>query len=72
VTVRRKVYKTSINLSLDAVEALERIAGARGESVAAVIRKAISTEVFFEKAVAEGGTILIDGKHGTLRRLVFP
>jgi predicted transcriptional regulator len=71
MTAKRKVYKTSINLSEDAVRALEQIARDRGETVANVIRKAISTESFLHEATVAGSKILIEDKDRSLRQLVF-
>jgi len=71
MTAKRKVYKTSINLTEDTVRALEKIARDRGETVADVIRKAISTESFLHQAIVAGGKILIEDKDRSLRQLVF-
>ena len=71
MTAKRKVYKTSINLSEDAVRALEEIARDRGETVADVIRKAISTESFRHQASTAGSKILIEDRDRSVRQLVF-
>ncbi len=65
------VYKTSVNLPPDAVEALKKLAAKRGSSMADIIRQAISTEKFLDETVSGGGKILIEEKDKSLRHLLI-
>jgi predicted DNA-binding protein len=65
------IYKTSINLSEDAVEFLRKRSKGEGKTVADIIREAISTEKFLREAVDSGKKILIEDRDRLLRQVVF-
>jgi predicted DNA-binding protein len=65
------IYKTSINLSEDAVEFLRKRSKSEGKTVADIIREAISTEKFLREAVDSGKKILIEDRDRLLRQVVF-
>jgi len=66
------VTKISANLPDDAVEALKRLATKRGISMTEVLRTAINTEEFLDKArTEEGKKVLLEDKKGGIRELVF-
>lgn len=66
-----KVFKTSINLSEDAIEDLKQIAEKRKTSVADVIRQAIATEKFVHETTSTGGKILVENKDRKVREVLF-
>lgn len=66
-----KVIKMSVNLSADVVKALKELAEKRGTTMTEVLRRAIGTEKFIEKANEDGGKILLEDKKGRVRQLVF-
>jgi hypothetical protein len=69
--VESKVYKTSVNLTEEAVAALREIAEKRGQTMADVIRHAIATEKFVHETTSTGGKILVEGKDRQIRQVIF-
>jgi Ribbon-helix-helix protein, copG family len=65
------IIKMSVNLPVDAVEALKMLAKKRGTSMTEVLRQAIGTEKFIDGVSAAGGKILVEDKKGRIRQLVF-
>jgi predicted DNA-binding protein len=66
------VFKTSVNLPQEAVDALKEMADKKGTSQAEILRRAISTEKFLNDTMAQKGKILIQLPDGTMRELVKP
>jgi hypothetical protein len=54
--------KTSVYLTQDSIDALKRIANRRGTTMAEVLRYAIATEDFLDKATQKGAEILVKDK----------
>ncbi|MGJ5199622.1 MULTISPECIES: hypothetical protein [unclassified Bradyrhizobium] len=63
--------KVTLRLAPDARLALEWIAAKRGLTLAEVVRQAISHEKFLTEEIDRGSTILVEGKDGRLKQLVF-
>ncbi|WP_315765146.1 MULTISPECIES: hypothetical protein [unclassified Bradyrhizobium] len=63
--------KVTLRLAPDARVALDWIAAKRGLTLAEVVRQAISHEKFLTEEIDRGSTILIEGKDGRLKQLVF-
>ena len=53
------------------LEVLQTLATRRGVNVATALRQAISTESYFDSAIAQGRQVFTE-QDGTLRRVVFP
>jgi len=66
------IVKISVNLTVDAVEALKDLAAKRGTTVTDVLRRAISTEKYIDHVQRdEGAKVLVEDKKGKIRELVF-
>lgn len=67
-----KVVRLSVNLAPDVAAALKRLAESKGVTVTEMVRRAISTENFFEEQRAEGRKILIaDDDEENIREVLF-
>jgi hypothetical protein len=65
------IVKTSLTLTKDELETLQRLAAEYGVTVAEMIRRAISEEAFFVEAVEDGGRVLLEDKDKSLKELVI-
>ena len=65
------IYKTTVNLPEDALEAIQKIAVARKISMADVIRSAIATELHLFDATQTGGVVFIEDAKGKQWELLF-
>lgn len=65
------VFKTSVNLPEETVEALKEMAADSGSSMAEVLRRAIATEKYLQDTVKEGGTVLIKDRDKSLKELLI-
>jgi hypothetical protein len=66
------IVKISANLPADAVEALKKLAAKRGISMTEVLRTAIGTEAYLDKARTEDRQkVLLEDEKGKIRELVF-
>jgi predicted transcriptional regulator len=65
-----KIYKTSVNLPQEAVDALKELAERKGISQSEVLRQAISTEKFFQDTQQQGGKILTQLPDGSIRQIL--
>lgn len=63
--------KYQLVLPQDGLDALERMAAARGVSKADVIRQAISHERFFFESVQKGGKVLVEDAQGRLVQVLL-
>ncbi len=61
--------KTSVYLTQDSIEALKRIAGKKGTTMAEVLRQAVATTDYLDQATQRGAEILIKDKN-SVRQLV--
>ncbi len=68
---KSKIYKTTVNLPEESIQALEEIASRRGTSLSAVIRSAIATEKYFSDAKKSGAKILIEEKDKSMKQVIF-
>lgn len=64
-------YKTTINLSQDAIDFLRDASDREGTTVADVIRRAIANHKFLRGEVASGKKVLIEDGPGSFRQVVF-
>ena len=63
--------KVTLRLAPDARVALDWIAARRGLTLAEVVRQAISHEKFLTEELDRGSAILIEGKDGRVKQLIF-
>ena len=63
--------KLTVNLSDEAVTALEAISAQRGVSVTEVLRQAIASEKFLNDEVSKGAKILVERPNQPLREIVL-
>jgi len=65
------IVKTSINLPKSTLAELERISKRTGKTMSQIIRESISTGIFLQKSIDDGGKILIEESDKSINRLVF-
>ena len=65
-------YRVTTNLPADLVEDVKRLADRRGDNLTQGIKSALSTKVYLDNAVADGGTILIKKKDGSMVEVHIP
>lgn len=63
--------RMSITLSSDAAKWLELLAESQGITQTEALRKAIATEAYIQKEIAEGSKILIQKADKEIREVVF-
>ncbi len=63
--------KVTLRLAPDARVALDWIAAKRGVTLGEVIRQALNHEKFLTEEADRGSMILIEGRDGRLKQLVF-
>lgn len=66
------VVRVTANLPGPAVDQLKSNAAARGDNLTQGLKAAISTKLFLDEAVAEGGKVLVKQSDGTLVEVVLP
>jgi len=65
------VVKMSVNFAPEVIRALRELSRRRGVSMTEVLRQAIGTEVYLDKAMRSGGHVLVEDRHGKVREMVF-
>ena len=65
------ITKLTLNLPTAELSALRDLATRRVVSVTQALRQAIQTELFVQKLVDQGGTLLVQLPDGELQQLVF-
>jgi hypothetical protein len=68
--MEKKIYKTSVNLPQESVDALKEIAQQKGMTLSEALRQAISTEKFFQDTQSQGGKILTQLPDGSIRQIL--
>jgi hypothetical protein len=66
-----RIVKTTVNLPSEELDALKQLAERRSVSVTHALRQAIQTELFVQRLVDQGGTLLVQSADGDLQQLVF-
>lgn len=66
-----KAYKTSFNLTEDALDTLKRLAEKRGSTIAEALRQSIADAGFIRDTIDKGGKVLIDDGTGPVKQLVL-
>ena len=67
----KKTIRTTVNLPVQAVEALKQIAAERNQPMSEVIRQAIATEKFLFDTAQRGGKILVEESDKTLKQIIL-
>ncbi len=67
-----EVVRVTANLPGPAVEQLKSNAAARGDNLTQGLKAAISTKLFLDDAVKEGGKVLVRQSDGSLVEVVLP
>lgn len=66
-------YRVTTNLPADLVDEVKFLAAKRrGDNLTQGIKSALSTKVYLDKAVLDGGTILIKKKDGSMIEVHIP
>jgi predicted transcriptional regulator len=63
--------KVTVNLSADAVQALQDIADSRGVTLTEALRQAIATERFLSEEVKLGNKILVERPDQGIREIIL-
>ncbi|MFP4253458.1 MAG: ribbon-helix-helix protein, CopG family [Halothece sp.] len=73
VTTKNKTEtkKVTVNLPTETIERIREIADKHGLTMTEAIRRAIITESYLEKQIAEGNKILLEKPDQTYTELVF-
>ncbi|MFP4132994.1 MAG: ribbon-helix-helix protein, CopG family [Halothece sp.] len=73
VTTKNKTEtkKVTVNLPTETIERIREIADKHGLTMTEAIRRAIITESYLEKQIAEGNKILLEKPDKTYTELVF-
>lgn len=66
------VVRVTAKLPGRAVEQLRRNAAQQGDTLTQGLKAAISTKLFLDETLREGGTVLVRKKDGTLMELILP
>ena len=67
----RDLQKVSINLPIDTLDAIRRIAEHQNLTMTDAIRRAVATESYIEDEIKNGGMILVKKPDGTYKEVVF-
>ena len=65
-------YRVTTNLPADLIDDVKRLADKKGDDLTQGIKSALSTKVYLDQAVADGGTILIKKKDGSMVEVHIP
>ena len=63
--------KVTVNLSTEAVQALQDIADSRGVTLTEALRQAIATEKFLSEEVRQGNKILVERPDQGIREIIL-
>jgi hypothetical protein len=66
-----ELVRTTFNLPKDELEQLRQLARRRLTSITHALRQAIQTELFVQRLLEQGGTLLVQLPNGDLQQLVF-
>ena len=67
-----ELVRVSAILPEEPVSRLRKHAAAKGDNLTQGLKSAISTKLFLDDETAEGGTVLVKRKDGTLVEVVLP
>lgn len=67
-----EVVRVTANLPGEAVEQLKTNAATKGDNLTQGLKAAISTKLFLDNAIKEGGKVLVKQSDGTLVEVVLP
>lgn len=65
-------YRVTTNLPADLIDDVKRLAAKKGDNLTQGIKSALSTKVYLDQAVADGGKILIKKKDGSMIEVYIP
>lgn len=68
---KTETKKVTVNLPTETIERIREIADKHGLTMTEAIRRAIITESYLEKQMAEGNKILLEKPDNTYTELVF-
>lgn len=68
---KSKMIKMSVNLSSEAVDALQELARKRGTTVTEALRQVIGTAKYLDEVLTADGKVLVEDRRGRVRELVF-
>jgi predicted DNA binding CopG/RHH family protein len=66
-----KPVKVTVNLPVETVEAIKKIAGERGTTVTEALRQVIESQRYLQQEIQQGGKVLIEKPDQSLRQLIF-
>jgi bisphosphoglycerate-dependent phosphoglycerate mutase len=69
--VGTKPVKVTVNLPVETVEAIKKIAGERGTTVTEALRQVIESQRYLQQEIQQGSKVLIEKPDQSLRQLIF-